>query len=118
MDTKTRLLNFIIDSLFYLLTITGIVFFTQELIQKDNARIIFISGYFVYFFVFELTFGKTIGKMITKTRVVSENGKTKPTLLQILTRTSVRVIPIYFLSHLFIGKGLHDYFSKTILIKS
>lgn len=118
MDTKTRLLNFIIDSLFYLLTITGIVFFTQELIPKDNARIIFISGYFAYFFVFELAFGKTIGKMITKTRVVSENGKAKPTILQILTRTLIRVIPIYFLSHLFIGKGLHDYFSKTILIKS
>lgn len=118
MDTKTRLLNFIIDSFFYLFTITAIVFFTQELIPKDNARIIFIIGYFAYFFVFELAFGKTVGKMITKTRVVSEHGKAKPTVVQILTRTLIRVIPIYFLSHLFIGKGLHDYFSKTILIKS
>lgn len=118
MEAKTRLINFVIDSLFYLLLSVGFIWLVKDYLQKDDARVIFISGYFIYFFISEQIFGQTVGKKITNTRVVREDTKTKPSIIQILIRTIVRIIPLYFLSHPFIGKGLHDYFSKTILIKT
>ncbi|MFL0683824.1 MAG: RDD family protein [Algoriphagus aquaeductus] len=118
MSTTTRLINFSVDSLAYFFLVMGFVWIFKSQIPKEEARSIFVIGYFVYYFFFEFAFGKTIGKMITKTKVVSEASNSRPSIAQILIRTLVRIIPIYFLSHFFIGKGLHDHFSKTILIKS
>lgn len=118
MSTITRFINFLVDSLFYFLLVMGFLWVFKSQIQKEDARLIFITGYFVYYFIFEFSFGQTIGKMITKTKVVSDNSKLKPSFIQVLIRTLVRIIPIYFLSQFFIGKGLHDLFSKTVLIKS
>ena len=118
METVTRLINFSIDSITYFLLVMIVVWLLKSQIHIGEVRTIFIFGYFCYYFIFELAFGKTIGKMITKTKVVSENSYSRPSLIQILIRTLVRVIPIYFLFHFFIGKGLHDLLSKTILIKT
>lgn len=118
MNATTRFINFSIDSLIYFLLVVGFLWFLKDQISKEDARLIFITGYFIYYFILECAFGKTIGKMITKTKVVSENSKSRPSVIQVSIRTIVRMIPAYFLSYFFIGKGLHDHFSKTILIKS
>jgi uncharacterized RDD family membrane protein YckC len=118
MTLSKRILNFLIDSLVYF----GITFLTilisSSLINPIQARYLFIIFYFIYYLVFEFAFGKTIGKFITQTKVVSSKDLTKPTFSQIFIRTISRIIPFYFISYLMTGKGMHDHFSKTILIKS
>lgn len=118
MTLTRRIINFLIDSLvFFGLTILSI-WVTRSKIDPIQARYFFIAFYFIYYLTFEYAFGKTVGKFITKTKVVSSENLTRPTFIQILIRTISRIIPFYFISYLMTGKGMHDHFSKTILIKS
>lgn len=83
-----------------------------------RARYLFIGFYFLYYLGFEFVLGKTVGKYFTGTRVVNESDLTHPTFIQILIRTICRIIPLYFITYFMTGKGVHDHFSKTILIKT
>lgn len=116
MNWIARLLNFIIDSTAYFLLLVGSTFvFGAEVLQ--NQRYVLILVYFLYYFVCEALFQQTFGKKITGTKVVDYHHHNKPSLVQILIRTVSRIIPFYFISYFMSGKGLHDHFSKTILIK-
>jgi len=67
--------------------------------------------------LFEYKTGKTIGKMITKTRVVMEDGA-KPTFSKALGRSFARLIPFEVFSG-FSSSGLcwHDSLTKTMVIE-
>jgi uncharacterized RDD family membrane protein YckC len=64
----------------------------------------------------EIKFQKTIGKFITKTKVVKLNGE-KPESSDIISRTFCRLIPFDRVSFLFMKNGIHDFLSKTKVIK-
>jgi len=76
----------------------------------------FYLSIFIYYFIMELFFQRTLGKIVTLTKVVSTSGL-KPAPWQILVRSLIRVTLIYPFSIPFLGVGLHDYFSKTLLVE-
>ncbi|PJJ47997.1 RDD family protein [Hymenobacter chitinivorans] len=72
---------------------------------------------FAYYFGMELLTGRTLGKLITRTRVVMEDG-TKPTASAIAKRTLCRMIPFEAFSFLTDGPGMHDRLSNTRVVKT
>lgn len=75
--------------------------------------VIGILNTMIFYTIFEGLFGKTPGKLITKTKVVDENGK-KPDIGTIMLRSLCRLIPFEAFS--FLGseaRGWHDTISKT-----
>ena len=75
-----------------------------------------LSTAIAYYMLFELFFNRTVGKFITKTIVVTEQGK-KPDAKDILIRTLCPQIPFDALSYLFGRVGWHDSISKTRVIR-
>jgi uncharacterized RDD family membrane protein YckC len=73
--------------------------------------------YFLYYFLFEYFTGKTLGKIMTKSKVVSSTTDNNYYLIRILVRTMMRFIPIDILSYLFTANGLHDWISKTKVVR-
>jgi uncharacterized RDD family membrane protein YckC len=119
----TRLLHFLVDTvvvflLAIFLSIVPGVFKTQYTIVgvKLIAAILFFTSFMIYYTLMEFKFQKTLGKYLTKTRVVIENGQ-NPGLKDILIRTICRFIPLDRLSFVFTTNGIHDYLSKTTVIK-
>jgi len=125
-NSGTRFLNLIIDSIaWYILII--IVFLIVGLFIPTNAsasdffvvifNLILIFGtFFAYHSIMEIKFQKTLGKFVTKTRVVKLNGE-KPEKSDIISRTFCRLIPFDRISFLFMKNGIHDYLSKTKVVK-
>lgn len=117
-SSLTRFLNFIIDSIVWLVIVAIL---TNSLNAKDPIQIligyfIFFASYIGYYVFMETKFQKTIGKFITKTKVVNKNG-TKPKLGDVLRRTFCRLIPFDRISFLFTANGFHDRLSDTTIIK-
>lgn len=120
-----RFFNLIIDYIgFFLLSIiVGIavgVFFGDAGIEYLESVPDFALGLSIvlgYYIALESLSGRTLGKLITGTKVVNEQGD-KPSLLQILGRSFSRLIPFeafsFFGSE---GRGWHDSFSKTYVVK-
>ena len=81
------------------------------------AVLILLPVYWLYYIVPEFMFQKTLGKLITRTSVVTLTGE-KPTLKQIILRTICRNIPLEYFSFLVTPAGIHDYLSKTRVIKN
>ncbi|MEO1051474.1 MAG: RDD family protein [Bacteroidota bacterium] len=123
-----RLVNHIIDSV-----VTVILIFLYTLLlgllgstssSQETATIVgvlFVFGSplltFFYYVVMEASFGKTVGKFLTRTRVVTHDGR-KPSTLNIIGRTLCRWIPFEALSFLNSeGKGWHDSISRTNVIE-
>ena len=117
MSASVRFLNFVIDSLAFGFFVFVIAALVQEQVSQEVFKSICILGYFLYYLLLESIFGKTIGKYFTKTQVVRRDQSRKPSFFQVFIRTISRLIPFYFLSYLVTGKGMHDHFSKTILIQ-
>lgn len=118
-----RLFNFLIDSILintlfaycvgYILARLG---FTSNLIT-EHIYLFTISLMFFFYFIQEYFWGVTIGKLITRTYVVNSHGN-KPTALEILARTALRLIPFEAFSFLGSGeRGWHDTISGTYVIK-
>jgi uncharacterized RDD family membrane protein YckC len=123
-----RLANSIIDGIIYYIilivvfVVLGAFFMSfmeiADLIQ--NAGLVYLLTFSVmilYYWGMEVAFGKTVGKMITKTKVVTLDGK-QPSSLQILGRTLSRFIPFDAFSFLGDGVGWHDTISKTRVINT
>ncbi|WP_282124727.1 RDD family protein [Algibacter mikhailovii] len=119
-----RFLHYIIDFIIaYLLILVIFIILGLFINPTSNS---FISGlltlitilgtFLAYYAVMEIKFQKTIGKFITKTKVVKIDGN-KPTASEIIIRTICRLIPFDGISYLFVKNGLHDYLSKTKVIK-
>ena len=121
-----RFLNLIIDSIVWYILIV-IVFFIVGLIFPTYIinnnftvaliNLILIFGtFFAYHSIMEIKFQKTLGKFLTKTKVVKLNG-VKPTNGDIFNRTFCRLIPFDRISFLFVKNGIHDFLSKTKVVK-
>ncbi|MDY7394740.1 RDD family protein [Aureibaculum sp. 2210JD6-5] len=127
-----RLLNYIIDiaffySLFFLL---GMVLYLIAKIMANEELITFLLELenfnpiidrlltavllVIYYVVLESLSQKSIGKLITRSKVVLENGE-KPPFEVFIKRSLCRIIPFDQLS--FLGKkGWHDSISKTFVV--
>ena len=117
MITSTiRLYNFLLDSLFYLVTVFILILLLESYFNKAFLKWILIAYYYIYYLTFESLFGQTIGKLITRTRVVSLDDS-NASFLKILLRTLLRLVPIDFISYLISPNGIHDNLSKTKLVK-
>lgn len=113
-----RILNFAIDSIVFFLGTVLLIWTTKNWLDPSQAKAVFISIYFVYYFCFEAIYGRTIGKFITGTKVVCVKNYNKPSFFKIFLRTITRIFPLYFISYFLSGKGLHDHLSNTLLINS
>ncbi|WP_178990151.1 RDD family protein [Winogradskyella schleiferi] len=113
-----RFLNFIIDFIIWLI-ISAIL--TFPLSANDGNQmllgyvIIFVT-FIGYYAIMEIKFQKTVGKFVTKTRVIKMNGE-KPENADIISRTFCRLIPFDRISFLFVKNGIHDFLSKTKVVK-
>lgn len=119
----TRFLHFIIDWVVWIIISLVLSFIIELLFDPNNldlyqivAYILFLVVFIGYYALMELKYQKTIGKFITKTHVVKTDG-TKPDTSDIISRTFCRLIPFDRLSFLFVKNGIHDYLSKTKVIR-
>ncbi|MBP2831563.1 RDD family protein [Aquimarina sp. U1-2] len=122
----TRFLNLIIDTVIWYVLIIITFFIINLFIPFDPSvsnlfiilfNLILIFGvFFAYHSIMEIKFQKTVGKFVTKTKVVKMNGE-KPTNNDIITRTFCRLIPFDRLSFVFVKIGIHDFLSKTTVVK-
>lgn len=118
----TRIMNFFLDTIF-------ICFLSYFIYEWYNFYVYywhfmpFRYGYFffattwVYTFLLELLFCKTIAKMITKTKVISTNGK-RPNIFQFLIRATLRTSLVTMFGLAWNDQPLHDTFSKTVLVST
>lgn len=120
-----RCINFLIDIIVWLVLATIISFIIGLFISvmPENQRILtllayvlFFASFIGYYAIMEIKFQKTVGKFVTKTKVVTMNGE-KPENGDIITRTFCRLIPFDRLSFLFVKNGIHDFLSKTKVVK-
>lgn len=129
-----RFLNLVIDRIvFYLvLIVIGVlaaliadILGNENILQfiegLDNVnaivdRLVSTAILLIFYMILEGLTQRTIGKLITKTKVVLENGK-KPPLETIIIRSLCRAIPFNAFS--FLGssnRGWHDSISKTFVV--
>ena len=124
-----RLLNFVIDTIAYLLlwftTAVLLIVLGLDIPYMDSngelvrilPLIIVVPVFWIYYILTEYFFQRTLGKLITGTKVVTETGE-KPSFLAILGRTLCRSIPFEYVSYLMLVVGIHDSLSKTRVIKT
>ena len=118
MTGKTiRLINFLLDTAIYFAFMIAFIFVFKNIIAREYIKWISILFYFFYYFLFEYINGQTLGKMITRSKVISLPENEKYYFIRILLRTLMRFVPFDILSYLFSNKGLHDWISKTTIIK-
>jgi uncharacterized RDD family membrane protein YckC len=120
-----RFVNFLIDFIVWLI-IAFIISFIIGLFIPITAEsqgiltlfvyVLFFGTFIAYYAILEIKFQKTVGKFVTKTKVVKMNGE-KPENGDIITRTFCRLIPFDRISFLFVKNGIHDYLSKTKVVK-
>ena len=118
-----RFLNFIIDFFACMIgaSILGFIisFFiniSEGLFLLLFSQLLFLGTYFAYYAIMEIKFQKTVGKFLTKTKVVKMDGR-KPENFEIIMRTFCRFIPFDRVTFLFMKNGIHDFLSKTTVIK-
>ena len=114
---KIRFMNFLLDSIIYFIIILGFLLIFNSVINREYVKWISILFYFSYYFILELIIGQTFGKMITRTRLISLTGNKNYFFIQVFGRTIMRFIPLDIFSYLFYKRGLHDWISKTAIIK-
>ncbi|MFC4221229.1 RDD family protein [Flagellimonas marina] len=122
-SSGTRFLHLIIDWAvwiilsFILSFLVGLIFEPTNLdLFQVVIYILFLAVFVGYYAFMELKYQKTVGKFITKTHVVKTDGK-KPDSSDIIARTFCRLIPFDRLSFLFVKNGIHDYLSKTKVVR-
>jgi len=127
---EKRFINMIIDMIGYyvftfivgfflgLLALAGIDEPLNYLAEMDRiGELLFgVVIVFTYFTLFEVLTQRSLGKLITKTKVVLEDGA-KPTAKDIMIRTLCRFIPFEAFSFLGNeGRGWHDSMSETYVV--
>jgi uncharacterized RDD family membrane protein YckC len=125
-----RFANFLLDLVFYYIFsfVIGLIIAIYHVAFSASSNSIFkgdseIRNYligfmvvFTYYSISEALTGRTLGKLITKTKVVDENGQ-RPGLGIILLRTVCRFIPFDALSFFSDdNSGWHDKLSKTKVV--
>lgn len=129
LDTKkvnplVRIIHFLVDTtlffiiLIFLYSILGLLinFSGNEMLFKFWNYLILAIAFLGYYIFMEAKYQTTVGKIITKTKVVTKDGK-KPEFTNIVRRTLFRLIPVDQISFLFLSEGFHDYLSETTIVK-
>jgi len=129
LDTKkvnplVRIIHFLVDTtLFFIIaiflySILGLLinFSGNETLFKFWNYLILAIAFLGYYIFMEAKYQTTVGKIITKTKVVTKDGK-KPEFTNIVRRTLFRLIPVDQISFLFLSEGFHDYLSETTIVK-
>ncbi len=115
-----RFLHFVIDTFAWLIVASIIGRLLTPLLTGTNENIlayfILAVSFFSYYIFMESTYQKTIGKIITKTKVITTDGK-KPNTADIVRRTICRLIPFDRVSYFFSSNGFHDKLSDTSVVK-
>jgi uncharacterized RDD family membrane protein YckC len=119
----TRLLHLIIDLIACSIAANIVLFIagffltsTNDLYLQFLTLFLFFGTFFAYYAIMEIKFQKTLGKFITNTKVVKMNGE-KPENSDIIVRTFCRFVPFDQVTFLFMKNGIHDFLSKTKVIK-
>lgn len=114
-----RFVNFLIDYIAVLAFsfFIGIVFeiLMPGLLLEIPELLLSILIYTSFYIFFELVFKQTPGKMLTRTKVVAEDGS-EVTGAQVFSRSLCRIIPFEAFSFLGSGPGWHDKISGTRVI--
>jgi uncharacterized RDD family membrane protein YckC len=118
----TRILNFLVDGfLVFLLSYTAFKYWNFYVVYWHFKTINFWwfvgLSIFVYYSFFEIIWARTPGKWISSSKVVDRNGK-KPSVVQILCRSALRLIVIDFFFNAFWGKPLHDKLTNTEVVEA
>lgn len=118
----TRALNFLVDTfLIFLLAWAGFKGWNFYVLYWGYPPYgfgwFFYGMGFVYYLFFEAFFCRTPGKWISYSKVVTIEGK-RPGFGWMLVRSLTRLILIDMFFIPFLGKPLHDYFSRTVLVES
>lgn len=120
-NADRRFVNYIVDSIGYylvLIVVSFFMFFLTDLfggVSESIGVFLFFASWIFYYWGLEYWFGKTLGKLLTRTRVVREDGG-KPTASQIFVRTLCRLVPFEPFSFLASHKGWHDRWSGTKVV--
>ena len=118
----TRIMNFFLDTIF----ICFLSYFIYKwynfyayygYFKPVRYGYFFFATTWVYTFLFELLFCRTIAKMISKTKVISTNGKC-PNIFQFLIRATLRTSLVTMVGLAWNDQPLHDTFSKTLLVST
>lgn len=118
MTGKTlRLVNFLVDTVIYFAILVVFLMVFKNVVRQDSIKWISILIYFLYYFLFEYFIGQTFGKIITRSKVISLQESKRYSFFQIFLRSLMRFIPLDMLSYLFSYRGMHDWISKTTIIK-
>jgi len=117
----SRVLNFLVDTILifiitYFVNSVWVFYALYYHVYYLQFPYIFIMVQFVYYFFFELLFSRSPGKWLTYCKVVNSK-KGKPSFLQFLVRSLIRIIPIDCFFIPFLDKPLHDYLSKTDVVE-
>jgi len=114
---------FFIDSIAWIILVSIVFFIIGSFVQSFNdgaltllSYVLIFTTFIAYYAIMEIKFQKTIGKFITNTKVVKMDGS-KPQNSDIMMRTFCRLIPFDRVSYLFAKNGIHDFLSKTTVIK-
>jgi uncharacterized RDD family membrane protein YckC len=127
-----RFLHFIID-LVFIYFLSSLIYFLSGFVNFNDKYLYFSDWidtfglgenfifksiiWFLYYGFTEAFLSRSLAKYFTKTLVVLEDGS-KPRLIDILARTTLRLIP--FEQYTFLNgrkPGLHDEYSKTFVVK-
>lgn len=128
-DPRTRLAsqgkrfaNLLIDvAAYYVLTfVTGytmaLMGYAYLLLRNDlTPNLIGMLVLLSYYTITEAAFGRTLGKVITRCKVVNEQGH-KPSFGQVFGRSFSRLIPFEAFSFLGNPVGWHDSISNTYVV--
>jgi len=116
----SRFCNFFVDQIGFLfiiflhsLLLDGLL----GIIPKDGSPWLGLYSlvlYVFYYCLFEFYFGKTPGKFLTRTIVMTEDGR-RATFKALLIRSLCRLIPLDPLSFIF-SSGWHDELSRTVVV--
>lgn len=125
-----RIANYLIDLVaFYLLVSLAGIFIglyyvsTGEALNQESGGFVVVTYlvsfalFFIYYTLFEGSKGKTLGKLITKTKVVQEDGEPM-TYGKAFLRTLSRLVPFEAFSVFFGIKMWHDSWTKTMVVKN
>jgi uncharacterized RDD family membrane protein YckC len=127
-STGQRFINYIIDvitfyfiffSFSFVLVIVAALAGNQTLMDGLKGPWPTLVAFVVmlsYYFIMESMTGRTMGKIVTRTRVVMEDGS-KLTTTAAFQRTLSRIIPYDAFSFLGGGSGWHDRLAKTRVVK-
>jgi uncharacterized RDD family membrane protein YckC len=118
----TRILNFIVDGiLVFLLSFAVFKYWNFYVVNWHFKPINFwwfiAAVLFIYYSFFEIIWARTPGKWASSSKVVDQKGN-KPSVLQIIGRSLLRLIIFDFFFNSFWGKPLHDKLTGTEVVES